>query len=102
MPRPTRATVTMTSGIQFDVVPMFGGWQNGKRRYRLVIESDWGTMKVASIGVDRWPPDVSINLSLPDDWPDEKCVEFGTGIRFYEQGDPHRTAMRLDRGNETR
>lgn len=97
LPRPTRATVTLTSGLQFEAVPIYGGRYQGKRRYKIVAESDWATLRIDSIGVDRWPSDVSLHLKVPDDWTDEQMVEFGYGIRWFEMGDPHRTAMRIDR-----
>jgi hypothetical protein len=97
LPRPTRATVTLTSGLQFEAVPIYGGMHNGRRRYKIVAESDWATMRIASIGVDRWPADVSLHLKVPDEWTDEQCSEFGYGIRWFESGDEYRTAMRIDR-----
>lgn len=90
-PRPTRAIVVLPNGIQVDATLKFTGTvpqftrakpERDMRRYKVMVELDWDTVKVDKILVDRWPGDVLISLGVPDDLPDDRCREIARAIEF--------------------
>jgi hypothetical protein len=89
-PCPTRAFVTLSSGVVVDAVVVYGGVHRNDRRYRVVAELDWATANVVMVEVDRWPPDVQITMRVPDDWDDMRCIMFGRDIEWKVAGVTYR------------
>jgi len=100
-PCPTRAWVTLSSGVVVECPIIYGGMFRNERRYRVVAEVDWATAKVATVDVDRWPPDVYVTLKIPDDWDDLRANEFGHDIEWKVAGQlysPQRMIREGDHG----
>lgn len=85
-PCPTRALATLSSGVVVECAVVYGGMFRGERRYRVVAEIDWATVRVVSVEMDRWPPDVYVSLRIPEEWDDQRAKEFGHGIEWRVAG----------------
>ena len=99
LPCPTRAFVTLSSGVVVNAAVIFRGIYAGERLYRVVAELDWSTANIKMVEVDRWPPDVRLTLRVPDEWDDMRCKKFGHDIEWKVAGE-HYQPRRIERTPE--
>jgi len=66
-PAPTQAYLVTADGYRVAADITFDGIDpSGDRRYALIIESDWLSLRLAACELDRHPPDVRVLFKLGD------------------------------------
>lgn len=82
-PIPTRAVVTLSSGVQVDADIQYRGTDGFDRKYRISAEIGWDTVTIVRVDVDRAAPDIVFTLYMPETVADERALEMGRNIEWH-------------------
>lgn len=82
-PIPTRAVVTLSTGVQIEADVQYRGTHGYDRRYRISAELSWDTVTIVRIDVDRSAPDIVFTIYMPWTVSDERALEIGHNIEWH-------------------
>lgn len=75
-PYPTSATLITADGYRLAADIVFDGVDaDGDRRYMLMVESDWLTLRLAAVELDKHPNDVSVVFKMVGDFDSDRHLQ---------------------------
>jgi hypothetical protein len=89
-PRPTQAYLITADGYRIAADIVYDGIDSeGDRRYALIVETDWLSLRLAACELDRCPADVKIQFKQPGNFNPEdrrKLTDVLRGIEWVVGG----------------